>query len=63
MRRLEIGVGEVLGTVSLPMTVRKPPNESSSGWRGFSFVRTPISIFEGAANLVNVSFQVPAAED
>lgn len=53
---------EILGLVSWPMTVRKPPNESSSGSRGFSFVRTPTSIFEGASNFVKFTFQVPDAE-
>lgn len=57
------GVGEVLGFVSLPTTVKNPPNERSSGSIAFSFVRTPTSTFEEAANFTNFSFQVPNAED
>ena len=34
----------VLGLVSSPMTVRKPPRESCSGSVGFSFARTPTSM-------------------
>lgn len=57
--RLEIGMGKVLGFVSLPMTVKNPPSESSSGSMAFSFVKTPTSTFEEAPNFMNVSFQVP----
>ena len=33
----------LLGLLSSPTTARKPPNENSSGWVGFSFASTPTS--------------------
>lgn len=54
-------MGSVLGFVSLPMTVKNPPRERSSGSMAFSFVRTPTSTFEDAPDFTIFSFQVPNA--
>lgn len=53
------GKGEVLGLVSWPITVRKPPRESCSGSVGFSFASMPTSILAEPPTFWSVSSQIP----
>ena len=51
---------DILGVLSLPTTVKNPPNDSSSGSTAFSDVKTPTSTFEEAPDFDISSFQVPS---
>lgn len=58
-----IHVNYILGLLSSPTIARKPPNESSSGWIGFSFASTPTSILAEAWLLWMRSSQASVSGD
>lgn len=51
--------GALLGLLSSPRIVRKPPRDSSSGSVGFSFARTPISTLIEPSRFSIRSFHTP----
>ncbi len=50
---------KLLGSMSSPIVMRKPPRENSSGLLGFSFARTPISTLADSGSFEICSFQTP----